>query len=53
MKKTCDGCKALEMLQGEPMKCLLGYKMDNTKGIPLEQCEKPKTIKKFIELNNK
>lgn len=58
MKKTCNSCKALDETSGY---CMLGYKSEkihhptyieliiNHK--PLEECPKPKTIDKFIELH--
>lgn len=50
MKKTCEGCKALEMIQYDK-RCLLGFKFDEKTFKPLEECPKPLTIKKFVELN--
>jgi hypothetical protein len=55
-KKTCSGCTALSL-----DRCTLGYKMetiyigtsigyDYPEGIPQEVCEKPRTIKKLLEL---
>jgi hypothetical protein len=59
MKRTCFGCCAW----GGPIgKCELGYAvrlatfswpkygMSIEEGIPMEQCPKPKTITKYIEL---
>lgn len=58
MKKTCLGCVALE--SGYVVRCSLGYKnasqvKRSTGGIfrdfiPLENCPKPTTIKKYISL---
>lgn len=42
MKRTCNGCRALEMGQGYH-KCVLGYKYDD-KFKPSEECPKPRTI---------
>ena len=47
MKKTCEGCKALELSQ-YTARCLLGYKFDE-RFKPLEQCPKPKTYADFFE----
>jgi len=54
-KKTCKECKAFE--NGD---CALGYKVkthriktplgDVTRGNPLEDCEKPLTTKRYVEL---
>jgi len=51
MKKSCDGCKALEIdyFDNYSYFCGLNYKI--TKDYkPLEECPKPKTIIKYIEL---
>ncbi|MFJ8247385.1 hypothetical protein [Peribacillus asahii] len=58
MKRTCNGCKALEEDMGS---CSLGYKI---KGVnhpkyieitieykPLEECPKPKTNTEFVKLH--
>lgn len=53
MKKSCEGCKAFDFNSTNNLylwKCCLNYKIDNIKGIPLENCPKPKTIKKMIDL---
>ena len=49
--RTCDGCKALEMLQGTPPICRLGYKFDSSFR-PLAPCPKPRTISQFISCTN-
>lgn len=51
MKRTCNGCKALNLFPY--ISCGLGHKvkqinLQNAK--PLEKCEKPTTIKKYVEL---
>lgn len=50
MKKTCDKCKALE--DGGKLtviyRCELGYTQQD--GVPLEDCPKPLSTKKFVEL---
>ena len=53
MKRTCDGCKALDM-----EKCDLGYKTQKLykehsfliKVKPLEECPKPKTNDEYLYL---
>ena len=60
MKKTCLGCVAL--VSGTITRCSLGYKntsqVNRSTGgifrdfIPLENCPKPTTIKKYISLVN-
>lgn len=58
MKRTCDGCRALNTIF-EP-KCDLGFKILANKqycGInigwkPLEECPKPKTIKDYFYLRS-
>lgn len=47
---SCEGCRALEMLQGGEHRCLLGFKYD-AKFRPTEPCPKPRTVKKFVELS--
>lgn len=50
MKKSCDGCKALDELSNYlVLSCKLGHKITE-KGIPMEDCPKPKTIKEFVRL---
>ena len=50
MKKTCDKCKALE--DGGKFaviyRCELGYFQDD--GVPMEECPKPLTTKKIVEI---
>lgn len=50
MKKTCDKCKALE--DGGKFavvyRCELGYAQQD--GVPKEECPKPLTTKKFVEM---
>jgi len=59
MKRTCNGCKALEEFG-----CSLGYetieKSKSFKGFPtiyirkpLEECPKPKTIREYMNINTK
>lgn len=51
MKKSCDGCKALDELSDYlALSCKLGYQI-TPKGIPLEECPKPRTIKEFVKLH--
>jgi len=54
MKKKCDGCKALTGFG-----CGLGYQTKVTRNSlngypsdrkPLQECEKPKTIRDFLSL---
>lgn len=52
IKRTCEGCKAIE-LDGYESRCLLGYKYDHNKFIPLEFCPKPKTISQYVKLKSK
>ena len=51
-KKTCDRCRALQMLSGETPRCLLGFQIDCDKVAPLEICPKPLIYTEFIELRN-
>ena len=60
MKRSCDGCKALEHFSGSfKGRFVLGHPIEQSKvlyGIPLsykplEECEKPTTFKKLAELN--
>jgi hypothetical protein len=48
-KRTCEGCKALDMRQ-YVSECILGYKIDDNFK-PTEPCLKPKTYSEFIECN--
>lgn len=55
MKRTCNGCKALDAIQEN--KCGLLYKTEKIyfKNIiveckPLEECPKPKTIKEYFNI---
>lgn len=50
MKRTCDGCRALDLSQIGGMVCDLGHDIDRKKGIPKEECPKPKTIKEYLRL---
>lgn len=52
MKRTCVGCRALEYGEFKPLeyKCSLKYRIDNKRLVPLEECPKPKTLSKFVEL---
>jgi hypothetical protein len=46
-KKTCNGCKALDLRQNTSQ-CLLCYSFDE-EFKPKEPCPKPKTYMEFIE----
>lgn len=58
-KKTCKGCKALDVERRCP--CLLGFNVDKIPvdtrlGVgynyyPSEECPKPKTLTRFVELS--
>jgi hypothetical protein len=52
MKKTCNGCRALRygIIHNYCWECGLGYDIDITKGIPKEQCPKPRTIAELVKL---
>lgn len=58
MKRTCKNCEALDMnfyvkdTSSEFYNCRLGYKIKNNEGIgiPCEECEKPLSMKKLIEI---
>lgn len=51
MKKSCEGCKALNGVNLlSDWQCELDYKIDGFKGIPLEKCPKPKTYQKLLDL---
>lgn len=52
MKRTCNGCRALEISKGW-FSCSLDYKIDGKKGRPEEECPKPTTVKKLITLDYK
>lgn len=48
--RTCNGCVALQDVQGYGLKCGY-YGFACTKdGVPLTPCPKPKTIKSWIEM---
>lgn len=51
MKRTCDGCKALEF-DYEKKRCGLRYKQEwkNHRPVPAEECPKPRTYKRLFEL---
>ncbi len=53
MKKTCNGCRALEngIIHSHCWECSLGYNIDCVKGIPKEYCPKPMTIPELIEIS--
>jgi len=55
MKKSCDGCRALESspCSKYEMQCVLGYLMDSFKWKPLEQCPKPRTNIQYCKLPKK
>lgn len=53
MKRTCDRCKALSMMQGELPECRLGYSLDTDKIKPLEDCPKPLTNMGLINAEHK
>jgi len=50
MKKSCNGCRALEygIIHNHCWECSLGYDIDPVRGVPREQCPKPKTIAELI-----
>lgn len=58
MKRTCKNCEALDRdfyvknTRPEFYNCRLGYKIKNNEGvaIPCEECEKPISMKKLIEI---
>lgn len=52
MKKSCEGCKALESgrFNDYYSVCDLGYEVDSNKAIPFENCPKPRTFIRLIEL---
>ena len=55
MKRTCKNCEALDRnfyVNSEFYNCTLGYKIKNKEGfaIPCEECEKPLSMKKLIEI---
>jgi hypothetical protein len=51
MKKTCEGCRALEygLIHNYCWECSLGYDIDSAKAVPKEQCPKPRTIAELIK----
>ncbi|MBQ5673587.1 MAG: hypothetical protein IIV45_00635 [Lachnospiraceae bacterium] len=58
MKRTCKNCEALDInffvirYSKEHFRCRLQYKIKNNEGvaIPCEECEKPMSMKKLIEI---
>jgi hypothetical protein len=50
--RTCNGCRALEMLQTEPARCTLGFQFDN-RFRPAAPCPKPTTIRELIAANRR
>lgn len=50
MKRTCCGCRALNMGQNL-IKCTLDY--DQRDGKPLEECPKPLTYRQLLDSNHK
>lgn len=58
MKRTCKLCEALDIdfyvknTSPEFYNCRLGYKIKNNEGIaiPCEECEKPLSMKKLLEI---
>lgn len=48
--RTCNECRALEMLQAEPARCTLGFRFDNMFR-PVTPCLKPTTIRELIAAN--
>lgn len=50
--RTCNGCRALEMLQTEPARCTLGFQFDN-RFRPAAPCPKPTTIRELIDANRR
>ena len=49
MKRTCEGCRALDTFTGV-YTCAIHYEIDWYKGIPLEECPKPRTIRKLVDI---
>lgn len=58
MKRTCKNCEALDRnfyvkdTSSEFYNCRLGHKIKNKEGVakPCEECEKPMSMKKLIEI---
>jgi len=48
MKRTCHRCCALKL--DIFYSCLLGHTVDGRNGVPLEDCPKPLTQSKYLEL---
>lgn len=42
-KRTCGRCRVLNLTSYHGYKCLLGYRVDAEKALPLEPCPKPLT----------
>ncbi len=55
MKKTCNGCRALEngVINRYCWECSLGYDIDCIKGIPKEYCPKPRTIAELVSCSRR
>jgi hypothetical protein len=64
MKRTCNGCRALDGNSPRGLFCSLGYTIRAIRilgGVgwgqyryqPQEECEKPKTVKRLEELKRK
>ena len=53
MKRTCERCAALHLGRSYEIKCNLGYDIITINGFIKQknECPKPLTIKKFIDLN--
>lgn len=57
MKRTCNGCRALEIRQGY-FRCDLNYEVEqicveqviNVGAKPKEKCPKPKTYNEYLKL---
>lgn len=57
MKRTCNGCRALEQINGY-FNCILGYKIEqkyveqvfNVGAKPKEECPKPTTYEEYLKL---
>jgi len=47
--KTCAGCKAGVLSQGQPFSCALGFKVNGKTCVPLQACVKPRTITDLTE----
>ena len=55
IKKTCDGCRALEygLIHNYCWECSLGYDIDLLKGVPKGVCPKPRTTAELVRLGGR